>query len=488
MSSPDMIIIGAGSAGMMCAIHAALRGKRCLVMEKSHHPGGTLHLSAGHLSGAGTRRQKMMHIEDSPDLHFDDIRRISRNTMNPVICRKAVTLASSTIDWLEDHGYTFAANTPAIIYGHEPYSVPRTYFSVQDYSGGPIMKPGKAVLNVLLPIWNRLVQEEKIFFQPDTRLTGVEMKNYEVTALRFLSSGQSTIRWEVNHKPVVLTTGGYASNPELFARIHFPEGYSKIKYPCPERLISSASITSDGSGLQLASEIGAIITGAEKHISTLGGLELEPQSGRADFWTAWARVSNAKDRPPREIYVNDEGKRFMNEWELSVDARERKVLQQPHQRFWVIFDEASLQDGSTVVVQWNAEKLKEECLNEKVVWQAPTLSELAQKTGLPESEFLKTIEEYNRQAEAEKHNGAGKSPIKHPPFYALLTYAFSLISFAGLLTNEYLQIMHQDGKEMKNFFAAGEILGAGSTSGNAFCGGMLLTPALSFGKWLGENL
>ncbi len=75
-----------------------------------------------------------------------------------------------------------------------------------------------------------------------------------------------------------------------------------------------------------------------------------------------------------------------------------------------------------------------------------------------------------------------------PPYYAVLCYAYSLISFGGLKVNNQLQVVQQNNLPIENLFVAGEILGAAATSGHAFCGGMLLTPAISFGKWLGETL
>ena len=86
----------------------------------------------------------------------------------------------------------------------------------------------------------------------------------------------------------------------------------------------------------------------------------------------------------------------------------------------------------------------------------------------------------------------GRTYLQHPilqgPFYALLVNAYALISFGGIKVNEKLQVVKKDSSIIENLFAAGEVIGAGTTSGNAFCGGMLLTPAISFGKWLGEHL
>jgi fumarate reductase flavoprotein subunit len=45
-----------------------------------------------------------------------------------------------------------------------------------------------------------------------------------------------------------------------------------------------------------------------------------------------------------------------------------------------------------------------------------------------------------------------------------------------------------NGEPIPNFYAAGEVLGSGATLGNAFAPGMMLTPALALGRWLGMTL
>jgi fumarate reductase flavoprotein subunit len=63
-----------------------------------------------------------------------------------------------------------------------------------------------------------------------------------------------------------------------------------------------------------------------------------------------------------------------------------------------------------------------------------------------------------------------------------------LTTFAGLAVGEGLQVIRQDGSKIGGLYAAGEILGTGATSGRAICGGMLVTPAITFGKLLGEKI
>ena len=86
----DVAVVGGGTAGIPCAIFAAQRGLRVLVLEHAPQVGGTLHYSAGQMSAAGTRRQHEMGIVDSPARHFADIMRLSGNTADPVLVRLAV--------------------------------------------------------------------------------------------------------------------------------------------------------------------------------------------------------------------------------------------------------------------------------------------------------------------------------------------------------------------------------------------------------------
>ena len=187
-------------------------------------------------------------------------------------------------------------------------------------------------------------------------------------------------------------------------------------------------------------------------------------------------------RPAQEIYVNAEGNRFMDETNPDPDYRERAVAKQTDKKFWVIFDEKTLDETPmTIVPKWSKEKIKADAEDGKYLWKANTIEELARKTGLPEMAFSQTINQHNQ--------ANGKIPsIEKAPFYALLTYATSLISFGGIAVNKNLQVIDNQNNVIPNLYAAGEVIGAGATTGNAFCGGMLATPALSFGKILGERL
>ena len=84
---------------------AAERSDKILVLDAAPEIGGTLHLSSGQMSAAGTRLQKEQGIEDSPELHVEDIMRISKNTADRTVAGLAVNNAAETLDWLETIGF-----------------------------------------------------------------------------------------------------------------------------------------------------------------------------------------------------------------------------------------------------------------------------------------------------------------------------------------------------------------------------------------------
>ena len=115
----DIVVVGAGNAGIPAAVEAGAAGARVLLVEKDVRIGGTLHSTGGHLSAAGTQVQARHGIEDSVEAHLADIRRITGGTHREDLVELAVTHAADTVDWLDEHGFRFDPATPRIVHGHE---------------------------------------------------------------------------------------------------------------------------------------------------------------------------------------------------------------------------------------------------------------------------------------------------------------------------------------------------------------------------------
>ena len=97
-----VVVVGAGTAGLAAAAELATRGATVTLVEKSARIGGTLHVSAGQMSAAGTKLQRARGIADTPEAHFADAMRISKGTADAALVRRAVALAPDTLDWLMD--------------------------------------------------------------------------------------------------------------------------------------------------------------------------------------------------------------------------------------------------------------------------------------------------------------------------------------------------------------------------------------------------
>src|SRR4051794_41937437 len=122
----DVVVVGAGPAGLSCATLAARGGARVLLVEKDRRLGGTLHLSGGHLSAGGTSLQRARGIDDSPDRHLADIDRISRGTGRADLIRLVLEHAPAGGEWLGARGGGFRAGEPPDGLGPQAGGDPRT--------------------------------------------------------------------------------------------------------------------------------------------------------------------------------------------------------------------------------------------------------------------------------------------------------------------------------------------------------------------------
>ena len=461
----DVICVGAGSTGLPLAIHAAERGAKVLQIESDNRIGGTLHWSSGQIAAAGTRLQKQHNIDDSPDEHFEDAQKVANNQIDPVVLRLFVDNAASTIDWLMDIGFEPAEGTPVAGEAHEAYSTRR-------YLWGN--NAAISILDALRPVHEKLVADGKIDLRLEHRLTGLTTDgNGAVTGVTVdTPDGEQTFEG----KNIVLACGGYAAGPELWNELN------------PEiPLCSHCNPYSRGDGIVAARELGAQIDGKEKFLCTFAGwLENPDDPTSGEFLALSPKVRNIW-----EIFVDVNGKRFMKEDHQSIDYRERNLLKQPGMRMNIVFDE-SIRKNAFPITMLEPDEFKNKFGNHPNFVTADTIEALAEKLDVPADALKQTVEDYNAAVDAKTDKDFDKffliRKIENPPFYGIKAMGITVLSPAGLAVDDQLRVLNTDGSPIPNVYAGGEILGFDRTSGNAFVGGLSLTPAMAFGKILGEKL
>jgi fumarate reductase flavoprotein subunit len=465
----DVLVIGAGTSGMPCAFSAVDAGSRVLLVDKSDHVGGTLTISGGHMSAAGTRLQERHEIlGDSADTHYADIERISENTMRADISRKAVDLAPKMIDWLDAEGFEWHPATPRIVYGHEPYAFARTSYGVDE---------GRTMLAFLERQLAQRLPTGRLNVQLNTTLHSLILDPSGAVVGATLVAADGALV-EVFAHAVVLATGGFSSNPELFAEL---EGAP---------LVSAGVTTSTGDGLLAARAIGAGLAGQGTYLPTFGGMPHPDDPGRVQ-WVDRPFLS-ASERDPWEIYVDRQGARFVAEDDPSIDNKERALVGIDEMTFWMVFDEQAVVGSTDIVQGWSASDMRARVNHRDGVVSANTIFGLAGLAGIDPDGLRATIDQYNAAVIADRPDPFGRvvrpAPILSPPFYALKNHAITLITFTGVDVTADLEVRRTDGTVIRGLYGLGELLGSGAYMGNSFCSGMLVGPCISFGRWLGHEL
>lgn len=464
----DVIIVGGGSAGLMATIFAAERGARVLVVEAADVLGGSLWVATGQMSAAGTRLQRERGIADTADAHFADVIRISRGTVNPGLARLAIDHAAETFDWLMDRGFEPLPEHPIKGFGHEPYSENRYYWGA---------KGAISVKDVLVPIVEQLVAAGTV----DLRLghEAVELTtDADGSITGVIASGPDGAQVRFDGAAVVLTTGGYAADPALFAELSGYPLYNAAPYPF-----------SRGAGLRLGEAVGGYLRGHENVFNNFGTLY------NADRFPARALATVEtfpERREPWEIYVNVHGQRFIREDIRSVDAREMALSEQPDRRYWIIFNQAILDAAPPILVGWTREQMVQAFAEDGPAFShADTLAALAAVAGIDADGLARAVAGFNYGVQTgNDFFGRTHAPraIASGPFYAIRMQGSAISSAVGLAVDDELRVIRRDGSAIGNLYAAGELLGSGQTMGKAACGGMMVTPALTFGRLLGERL
>lgn len=464
----DVIVVGGGTAGMPAATFAAQRGAKVLIIEAAAQLGGTLFLSGARMSAAGTKLQKQMGIDDHPDFHFEDVMGQAKNKADPQLLRLAVDHAAPMFDWLWENGLPIVEGTPT----------PRGSAHPRQNRARYVWAPngGMGVLEVLDRQIAPHIASGQIVTQMTTEVTGLRQDaDGKVTHVVAKTESGREVAYQGRH--ILLTSGGYTSNSKMFEELEGAPDYSENTYPY-----------SQGIGITLGLSVGGYVRGGEHHLPSFGGIMLTddiPSPLLAGL------ENDPLDPKPWEIWVDANGKRFLREDTPDIHEKEVALTKVPQERFWAVFDDHIQNTAPSRVRNWTREDVASAFNVETMFAKADTLEQLADKIGLPPATLEKTVAQFNA-GQRDGSDGFGReympAPIEQGPFYSIRVQSSQLISFAGLAVDARLRVLRQDGQPVPNLYAAGEVLGVGNIMGQNYFGGMAVTPALSLGRLLGNEL
>ena len=476
----DVVVIGAGGAGMSAAIAASDAGSSVLVLEKNEIVGGNTTRATGGLNAAKTPYQDANEMSQG---EYDAIAKKLETVKEkyPDLEKLAATVEKQVEDYKANpEGYfdseelflldtlvggkdlndkelakTLVGNSKDAIEWLKTMDMDIT--SVGAFGGASVKRihrpevDGKTVPvgSYLVPRLEKVLKDKNIeilFGTPATELLVEEGKVVGVKA------GDLTVR----AKSVVIATGGFGANLEKVAEIK-PELKGFVT-------TNVASITGDG--IWMAQAIGADVVDLDQ-------IQIHPtvEQETASLITEGVRGDGA-------ILVNQDGKRFVDEVGTR-DVVSAAEIAQDGGFGYLIFDE-NMVDNSNVLKKY---------IEKGFTTQGETYEELAKALGIPEDNFAATMEAWNKAVANKKDAEFGRTaftePLAKAPYYAIKVSPGVHHTMGGVKINPNGEVIGTDGNVIKNLYAAGEVTG-GVHGGNRL-GGNAVTDIIVFGRIAGEN-
>jgi tricarballylate dehydrogenase len=459
----DVVVVGAGVAGLTAAVAAAEAGARVAVLERSTEAetgGNTRYTEAFLRMGspeavADTLEETLVddfmgHLDPSlmADAALAPERRGSlyraHQAVDPDYVAEFAASAPGTLAWMSAHGMRFDF-------------LPTPFLTTSTTRMAPV-GGGLAIIETM---------------GKAARGLGVDF-HFETTARALitgdLSTGDAGVDGILANTPagpaqftgrVVLASGGYQGNAELMARYHGDRALTT-------RPVARGGHYNKGEGLEMALALGAATAG---NFSLFHAEPVDPRSGEAEA---------AIFCFPYGLLINAEGRRFVDEARGPIDAwyerTTRDIQAQTRGMAWVVMDQQSLA----------VPNVRSGIRTDIAPVVADSIAGLAVALDVPADELEATIAAYNAACgDGEFDFGApdglattGLSPAKSNwarpltagPFEAYPIMAANVFTFGGLKTTSRAEVVDRDGRAIPGLWAAGELTGlyysnyTGSTS------------------------
>ena len=470
----DVVVVGAGGAGMTAAITAAAEGKSVVILESQSMVGGNSVRATGGMNAGKTVYQDENEFGESagvektlktaaekyadnetitalaktvseqwaayqanPTGYFDSVELMELDTMiggkginDPELVETLCANSADAIDWLDEHGITL--------------------HNVSSFGGAsvkrihrPVNAEGKTVSvgSYMIPLLEENCEKAGVKMMLDTTATEI-LTDANGAAVGVKATGASGETVTVNAKAVVLATGGFGANLDMV-----------VKYkPELKGFMTTNAPGIQGQGIEMAQAIGAATVDMDQ-------IQIHPtvEANTAALITEGLRGDGA-------ILINEEGQRFIDEVGTR-DVVSAAEIAQTGSYSWLVIDQA-MADASSVIQGY---------IKKGYTVTGATYEELGKAMGVDAAAFAETMEKWNGCVEAKNDPDFGRTSFANPlntaPYYAVKVTAGVHHTMGGLKINANTEVLNEKGEVIPGLFAAGEVTGgvhgANRLGGNA---------------------
>ena len=470
----DVVVVGAGGAGMTAAITAAAEGKSVVILESQSMVGGNSVRATGGMNAGKTVYQDENEFGESagvektlktaaekyadnetitalaktvseqwaayqanPTGYFDSVELMELDTMiggkginDPELVETLCANSADAIDWLDEHGITL--------------------HNVSSFGGAsvkrihrPVNAEGKTVSvgSYMIPLLQENCEKAGVKMMLDTTATEI-LTDANGAAAGIKATGSTGETVTVNAKAVVLTTGGFGANLDMV-----------VKYkPELKGFMTTNAAGIQGQGIEMAEAIGAATVDMDQ-------IQIHPtvEANTAALITEGLRGDGA-------VLINAEGKRFIDEVGTR-DVVSAAEIAQTGSYSWLVVDQAMV-DASSVIQGY---------IKKGYTVTGETYEELGKAMGVDAAAFAETMEKWNGYVEAKNDPDFGRTSFANPlntaPYYAVKVTAGVHHTMGGLKINANTEVLNEKGEVIPGLFAAGEVTGgvhgANRLGGNA---------------------
>ena len=470
----DVVVIGAGGAGMTAAMTAADAGQKVVILESQAMVGGNSARATGGMNAAKTVYQDENEFDQAagvektlataaekyadnetitalaktvseqwaayqanPTGYFDSVELMELDTMvggkginDPELVKTLCEGTADAIDWLDENGITLHN-----VSSFGGASVKRIHRPVNEE--GKVVSVGAYMIPLLQENCEKRGIDIVLNTTVDTILTDANGAAVGVSGTD--KDGNTVV---VNAKSVILATGGFGANLDMVTQYK----------PELAGFMTTNAAGAQGQGIEMATAIGAGTVDMDQ-------IQIHPtvEANTAALITEGLRGDGA-------ILVNANGERFVDEVGTR-DVVSAAEIAQPGSYSWLIVDQAMV-DASSVIQGY---------IKKGYTVTGATYEELGKAMGVDAAAFAETMEKWNGYVEAKNDPDFGRTSFANPlntaPYYAVKVTAGVHHTMGGLKINANTEVLNEKGEVIPGLFAAGEVTGgvhgANRLGGNA---------------------